>query len=91
GEIKRRAALMRELGERKRERFAQKFVGHRLKVLLEESTEDGELGGYSRNYLRVLTRGSTDRLNRELEVEASFAKGARLVGEIVEVREASTS
>jgi hypothetical protein len=34
-----------------------------------------------------LTRGSAGQLNRELEVEASFAKGARLVGEIVEVRE----
>jgi threonylcarbamoyladenosine tRNA methylthiotransferase MtaB len=87
GEIKQRAARLRELGERKRERFAQKFVGNKLKVLLEESTEDGELGGYSRNYVRVLTRGSAGQLNRELEVEASFAKGARLVGEIVEVRE----
>ena len=91
GEIKRRGALMRELGERKREAFAGKFVGQRLKVLLEESTEDGELGGYSRNYVRVLTRGAASQLNRELEVEASFAKGARLVGEIVEVRETAAS
>ncbi len=88
-EIKRRSAMIRELGERKREAFAEKFVGKTLKVLLEESTEDGELGGYSRNYVRVLTRGATSQLNRELEVEASFAKGARLVGEIVEVRAAS--
>jgi len=51
----------------------------------------GELGGYSRNYVRVLTRGSAGQLNRELEVEASFAKGARLVGEIVEVRETPAS
>jgi threonylcarbamoyladenosine tRNA methylthiotransferase MtaB len=87
GEIKRRSAMIRELGERKREAFAEKFVGKTLKVLLEESTEDGELGGYSRNYVRVLTRGATSQLNRELEVEASFAKGARLVAEIVEVRE----
>ena len=90
-EIKRRGALMRELGERKREAFAQKFVGQTLKVLLEESTEDGELGGYSRNYVRVLTRGAASQLNRELEVEASFAKGAQLVGEIVEVRAATGS
>ena len=88
-EIKRRSARLRELGERKREAFAQRFVGKRLKVLLEESTEDGELGGYSRNYVRVLTRGAASQLNRELEVEASFAKGAQLVGEIVAVREAA--
>ncbi len=91
GEIKRRGALTRELGEHKREFFARQFVGRRLKVLLEESTEDGELGGYSRNYVRVLTRGAANQLNRELEVEGSFAKGARLVGEIVEVRETAAS
>ncbi len=89
-EIKRRGALMRKLGERKREAFAQKFVGQTLKVLLEESTEGGELGGYSRNYVRVLTRGAASQLNRELEVEASFAKGAQLVGEIVEARAAAS-
>jgi threonylcarbamoyladenosine tRNA methylthiotransferase MtaB len=88
-EIKRRAGGLRELGERKREMFAQKFVGQKLKVLLEESTEDGALGGYSRNYVRVLTRGAASQLNREFEVEASFAKGAQLVGEIVAIREAA--
>ncbi|HLX36541.1 MAG TPA: tRNA (N(6)-L-threonylcarbamoyladenosine(37)-C(2))-methylthiotransferase MtaB, partial [Candidatus Binataceae bacterium] len=41
-EIKRRGAIMRELGEHKREAFAQNLIGHKLKVLLEESTEDGE-------------------------------------------------
>jgi threonylcarbamoyladenosine tRNA methylthiotransferase MtaB len=91
GEIKRRGARMRELGERKRESFAERFVGQKLEVLLEESTEDGELGGYSRNYVRVLTRGAASQLNQELVVEASFAKGARLVGEIVEVRETPAS
>jgi threonylcarbamoyladenosine tRNA methylthiotransferase MtaB len=90
-EIKRRGAVMRELGERKREAFAERFVGRKLKVLLEESTEDGGLGGYSRNYLRVLTRGPASQTNQELQVEASFAKGARLVGEIVQVREATAS
>ncbi len=54
---------MRELGERKRESFAERFVGQKLEVLLEESTEDGELGGYSRNYVRVLTRGATSQLS----------------------------
>jgi len=91
GEIKRRGALMRELGERKREAFAQRFIGRRLRVLLEESTADGELGGYSRNYVRVLTRGPAIQTNQELEVEASIAKGARLVGEIVEVRETAAA
>ncbi len=82
-EIKRRAALMRALGERKRAEFARRFVGTKLKVLLEERGPAGELQGYSRNYLRVSTQGPDELKNREVEVEAASVEGAQLVGEIV--------
>jgi threonylcarbamoyladenosine tRNA methylthiotransferase MtaB len=85
-EIKRRAAVMRELGERKRVEFARRFVGTTLKVLLEERGRAGELRGYSRNYLRVSTHGPDELTNREVEVEASTVEGAQLVGEIVRRR-----
>jgi threonylcarbamoyladenosine tRNA methylthiotransferase MtaB len=83
GEIKRRAALMRELGETKRQSFARRFVGSKLKVLLEEPTTDGRMRGYSRNYVRVLTAGNIELSNCEVEVEASLAEGAQLVGQII--------
>ncbi len=86
-EIRRRAALMREAGERKRTAFARRFVGRKLKVLLEDRTEDGRLGGYSRNYVRVSTPGLAGLANQEIEVEGSFVEGAQLVGEIVPSRE----
>jgi threonylcarbamoyladenosine tRNA methylthiotransferase MtaB len=82
-EIKRRAGLMRALGERKRVEFARRFVGAKLKVLLEERGAGGELQGYSRNYVRVSTQGPDELTNREVEVEASTVEGAQLVGEIV--------
>ena len=82
-EIKRRAATMRELGDRKRLEFARRFVGTTLKVLLEERGTDGKLRGYSRNYLRVSTQGPDELINREVEVEASTVEGIQLVGEIV--------
>ena len=82
-EIKRRAALMRDLGDLKRHQFARRFVGTRLKVLLEERAESGELRGYSRNYVRVLTQGPDELTNHEVEVEASAVDGAQLVAEIV--------
>jgi threonylcarbamoyladenosine tRNA methylthiotransferase MtaB len=82
-EIKRRAALIRELGDRKRVEFARRFVGTKLKVLLEERGTDGKLRGYSRNYLRVSTQGPDELTNREVEVEASTVEGTQLVGEIV--------
>ncbi len=82
-EIKHRAAAMRAVGERKRTAFMERFVGQRLKVLLEEWKQDGGLCGYSRNYVRVSTRSPADLTNQEVEVEASFVQGAQVVGEIV--------
>jgi threonylcarbamoyladenosine tRNA methylthiotransferase MtaB len=90
-DIKRRAALMRELGDLKRHQFARRFVGARLKVLLEEQDESGQLRGYSRNYVRVLTQGSAELINHEVEVEASAVEGAQLVGEIVWPRATATA
>ena len=83
GEVKRRAALMRELGEQKRNQFAAGLVGRRLKVLVEEMTADGQLQGYSRNYVSVLTHGSVELTNCEVEVEGTFAQRCQLVGRLV--------
>ena len=82
-EIKRRAEVLRQLGETKRARFAARFCGTRLNVLLEERTGRGMLSGYSRNYVRVLTTGPDDLTNHEVEVHASLVEGAQLVGQIV--------
>ena len=84
GEIKRRAAVVRALGERKRIEFAQRMLGKKLQVLLEERSE-GRLTGYSRNYVRVMTDGSDDLTNFEVEVEASLVEGAAVVGQITRI------
>ena len=81
-EIKRRAAALRALGERKRADFAARAAGSILKVLLEERIE-GRLRGYSRNYVRVAADGPADLINSEVEVEASFVEGAQVVGQII--------
>jgi threonylcarbamoyladenosine tRNA methylthiotransferase MtaB len=83
-ELKRRSAMLRELGERKRRQFAASLVGKRLKVLFEQTTPDGWLRGYSRNYVSVLTQGSHDLTNSEVEVEARFAQNSQVVGRLVE-------
>jgi threonylcarbamoyladenosine tRNA methylthiotransferase MtaB len=82
-EIKRRAGLMRELGEERRLGFARRYIGTRLKVLLEEAAADGRMRGYSRNYVRVRAESGPHLANHEVEVEGSFAEGAELVGRIV--------
>jgi threonylcarbamoyladenosine tRNA methylthiotransferase MtaB len=82
-EVKRRAALMRELGEHKRHQFAVRFVGKKLKVLVEEAMPEGRLQGYSRNYISVVTKGSSKLTNCEVEVEGAFAQRAQLVGQLI--------
>jgi threonylcarbamoyladenosine tRNA methylthiotransferase MtaB len=81
-EIKRRAAVLRELGERKRTDFAARAAGSKLKVLLEDCS-GGRLHGYSRNYVRVAAAGPAELINTEVEVEGSFVEGAQVVGQIM--------
>jgi tRNA A37 methylthiotransferase MiaB len=83
-EIKRRAAELRDLGTANRARFADRFVGSHLKVLLEGPHRRGGLQGYSRNYLKVLTAAPSSMTNCEVEVEVNRSlEGVELVGEIV--------
>src|SRR5262249_650979 len=81
-EIKRRATILRELGEHKRRKFAERFCGSVLKVLLEERGADARLKGYSRNYIRVLVEGRESVGNDEVEVVASRVEGAALVAQL---------
>jgi threonylcarbamoyladenosine tRNA methylthiotransferase MtaB len=81
-EIKRRAGLLRALGEEKRRNFAERFLGSKLKVLFEEHSADGRLQGYSRNYVRVMVEGHDSLGNREIEVAASHREGSALLGRI---------
>jgi threonylcarbamoyladenosine tRNA methylthiotransferase MtaB len=80
--IKQRAAALRELGEAKRERFAEAAAGQRLRVLVERE-ESGRLEGYSRNYLRVTADGPAALINHEVEVEALFVQGVAVSGPII--------
>lgn len=80
--IKRRARRLRELGERKRAAFAQRFVGQRLAVLVEHApVRDGWVSGYSRNYQRVEFPGLLALANKEVMVHVARADGLHLVGE----------
>lgn len=86
GEIKRRAELLRRLGESRRLNFVRRYLGARLKVLVEDTREPGKqlLCGYSRNYIRVLIEGPDRLKNHEVDVEAAAADGPALVGRIVQ-------
>lgn len=78
----RRAAVLREIGVRKRQSFAEKFTGKRLSVLV-ESRKDREKGcfkGFSENYIPVLVRNAArDNVNRIVKVIAESSSSGKIV------------
>ncbi|MGD9763158.1 MAG: tRNA (N(6)-L-threonylcarbamoyladenosine(37)-C(2))-methylthiotransferase MtaB [Candidatus Binatia bacterium] len=81
-----RARALRQLGERKRRAFADRFVGADLDVLV-ESTRDaasGRLTGYSRNYVRALFDGPDGLVNSEVRVRATERRGDRLLAVLLD-------
>jgi len=80
--IRRRAARLRQLGERRRAEFARRFVGAELAVLAEGPPvrSAGRLCGYSRNYQRVEFPGPPELANQEVRVRITGAAGVKLRG-----------
>ena len=50
--IKRRSAVLRSIGERKKLEYNEKFLGREVKVLF-ETDDEGHWTGYTDNYIRV--------------------------------------
>jgi len=65
-----RARRMRDLGAKKKGDFYRRFIGQRVRVLIEQAL-DGSSDlhrGYSRNYLPLLVQCDRGMINREVEV-----------------------
>ncbi len=82
GEKKRRAALLRALGMRKRETFAARFLGRPLSVLVEqEGATAGFWRGFSDNYVPVRIRAENgDWGGRIVTVRAEHAEKGTVTG-----------
>ncbi len=79
---KQRARRMRELGAGKKEAFCRSFLGKRLSVLVEGTTDrhSGGRRGFSKNYLPVAVSGADNRVNREITVRVESFTAGRLIG-----------
>lgn len=66
---RRRGQRLRELGQRKLERFAREQLGSWRPVLVEQRRRDGRLSGTSDNYLRVALQGPDALLGQIVPVE----------------------
>ena len=84
---KQRAQIIRELGIRKREAFAAKFLGQELTVLL-ESTRERETGlmqGFSDNYIPVtVTNGRWSQADTLVAVRTESIGGGKLIGRVMD-------
>ncbi|MCM8541071.1 MAG: tRNA (N(6)-L-threonylcarbamoyladenosine(37)-C(2))-methylthiotransferase MtaB [Lentisphaeraceae bacterium] len=77
--IKRRSSVLRNISERKRLDYYEKFLGTELDVLFENS-EDHHWSGYTENYIRVCVPSSENLENqirkvKLLEITADFVTG----------------
>ncbi len=83
---KERAAILRDLGAKKREKFTSRFLGEKLVVLV-EITKDNKTGlmkGFSQNYLPVLLQTNEfSCANRIVTVCANKLENGKLYGKIV--------
>jgi threonylcarbamoyladenosine tRNA methylthiotransferase MtaB len=82
--IKERAARLRELGQKKRERFYQSCLGKSFTVLTEgKMEENGLIKGLTDNYVRVVISSRELKKNQKVEIRAEkIEKGYVKAGEI---------
>ncbi len=81
-----RATILRNLSTQKREKFALRFLGKPLKILV-ESTKDkktGLLKGFSQNYLPFLLDGNfSSSVNKIVTINAEKYLNGKLYGKII--------
>jgi threonylcarbamoyladenosine tRNA methylthiotransferase MtaB len=83
---KERTTVLRNLSTRKREKFALRFLGKPLKVLVEKTKDkkSGLLKGFSQNYLPFLLTGNiSSSANKIVTVRAEKYLDGKLYGKII--------
>jgi threonylcarbamoyladenosine tRNA methylthiotransferase MtaB len=87
-EVKRRAALMRELSKQRRSKAMASWVGKSLPVLLERACKErpGWLEGLSHNYFRVAVEAGEELSNSIRQVLVREVREGLLIGVLEEER-----
>jgi threonylcarbamoyladenosine tRNA methylthiotransferase MtaB len=80
--VKRRSALLREVGERKKEKFLRTFAGERARVLFEREPADGLWRGFSEEYARVAARSAANLANRFVRVRVVGVEAGEAIAEV---------
>jgi threonylcarbamoyladenosine tRNA methylthiotransferase MtaB len=81
--IKRRAAILRGIGEKKNRKFCEGFIGRILEVVVEGGDLDGFSRGLSRNYLSITFRSVKKLQGKRAWVKILEWKPDGLHGELI--------
>ena len=78
-----RSEILRELSTKKRRNFNKRFLGQIRNVLWESRRPNGEISGYTDNFIRVVLDGidGNDLRNQLLPVKLKLLKGQTMLGE----------
>jgi threonylcarbamoyladenosine tRNA methylthiotransferase MtaB len=82
-ERKRRNNILRILSEKKRNAFNKSMIGKELSVLFEQENKNGNVTGYSSNYVRVNTNYDESLINKICRVSINNVKNNSVAGEIM--------
>jgi len=80
--IKQRAARLRELGARKLQGYAERFVGRTMAVIVEGGGKGRQRRGLTANYLNVTFAGPADLSGQMVEVRLTSVETGELRGEL---------
>ena len=83
-ERKKRNNMLRILSEKKRHRFYEEMIGKELKVLFETEDGDGNIKGFTSNYVRVINNFKPFLINRFSDVKITRVEGNICRGEVLE-------
>lgn len=78
-----RSRLLHDISRRKRQQFAERFIGQTCRVLTEEQDEQGAWLGYSDNYLRVCVAHKSLAHNQFVQVKLIGAEAGVAFGELL--------
>ena len=82
--VKYRAACLRDLAEKKKRDFLERFIGRELKILIQGHEESsGTCRGLSRNYINVSCPGGKSLINEEVTVMINHCDGEVCYGTVI--------
>ncbi len=81
--IKKRCQHVRSIGEAKRRKFYEKFIGSTFEVLIEGQRDraTGYLKGLTKNYIPVLVEGDDELMHRVIQTRLTRIEHCRVFGE----------